>query len=57
MFKSVVEKINIPASDIIKDKEFWMDLNQYNASNEYKYFRIRLIEKVDRKELSLEYLR
>ncbi|WP_296880392.1 AAA family ATPase [uncultured Methanobrevibacter sp.] len=57
MFKSVVEKINIPASDIIEDKEFWKDLNQYNESKEYIYFRIRLIEKVDRKELSLEYLK
>ena len=57
MFKSVVEKINIPSSDIIDDKEFWKDLNQYNESKEHIYFRIRLIEKVDKKELSLEYLK
>ena len=43
MFKSVVEKINIPSSDIIDDKEFWKDLNQYNESKEHIYFRIRLI--------------
>ena len=35
MFKSVVEKINIPSSDIIDDKEFWKDLNQYNESKEH----------------------
>ena len=57
MFKSIVEKINIPVSEIIEDKEFWVDLNQYNNSKEYKYFRIRLIEKVDSNELSLEYLK
>ena len=57
MFKSVVEKINIPSSNIIDDKEFWKDLNQYNESKEHVYFRIRLIEKVDKKELSLEYLK
>ena len=42
MFKTIVEKINIPTSDVTADKEFWNDLDAYNKAQEGKYFRIKL---------------
>lgn len=57
MFKAIVEKIDIPPSEVIHDKEFWLDLDEYNKSHAGKYFRIRLLEQTDRKELSYEYLK
>ena len=57
MFKAIVEKVDIPFSEIIDDKEFWVDLEAYNKAINGKFFRIRLIEKVDKEELSLENLK
>lgn len=57
IFKAIVEDINIPSSEIIDDKEFWNDIDEYNKAIEGNYFRIRLLEQTDREELSYECLK
>ena len=57
MFKAIVEKVDIPSSEVTPDKEFWNDLNEYKKAKVGKYFRIRLLEQIDREELSYECLK
>ena len=57
MFKAIVEKVNILPSEVTLDEEFWIDLDAYNEAKERTYFRIRLLDKVDKEELSLDNLK
>ena len=57
MYKTVVEMVNLGFDSIINDKEFWYDISEYNKSVSGKYARLKLIEQVDREELSLEKLK
>lgn len=57
MFKAVIEKVDIPPSEATFDKEFWLDLDEYDKSQARKYCRIRFLEKTDREELSYECLK
>lgn len=57
MFKTIVEKVDIPSSEVTPDKEFWMNLEEYKKAKIGKYFRIRLLQQIDREELSYEYLK
>ena len=57
MFKTIVEKIDIPSSEVTPDKEFWIDLDEYNKEYTDKYCRIRLLEQTDRNELSYDCLK
>lgn len=47
-YKTVVEKISIPFSEIRDDKEYWIDINEYEKAKSGKYMRLRLIDCVFR---------
>lgn len=56
-FKTIVEKINMAADEITDDKEFWYNTEEYiNDSSYNRFVRLRLLEKIDREELSLDNL-
>jgi len=57
MFKAIVEKVDIPSSEVSEDKEFWTNEEEYNKEIQTNYFRIRLLEQTDREELSYEFLK
>lgn len=57
MFKGIVEKVDIPSSEVTHDKEFWTDLDEYNNQYDGKYCRIKLLEQTDRDELSYDSLK
>lgn len=57
MFKGIVEKVDIPSSEVTHDKEFWTDLDEYNKQYDGKYCRIKLLEQTDRDELSYDSLK
>ena len=56
MFKTKVEKVNMPFSECIDDKEFWIDTSKYESAKDGTYIRLRLLEQADRDELSFEHL-
>ena len=57
IFKTVVEKVKMPFSECIDDKEFWRDLSKYEEAKEGNFIRLRLVEQADREELSLDHLK
>ena len=57
MFKAVVEKVKMPFSECTDDREFWIDIEAYEKAKEGDYVRLKLVEQVDREELSLENLK
>ena len=57
MYKTVVEKVNLPFNSITDDKELWHDIEEYNKALTGKYARLKLVEQVDRDALSLKNLK
>lgn len=53
MFKTIVEKVDMSSDEIIDDKDFWYDIDEYKKSLSGKYVRLRLVERVDSEKLSL----
>lgn len=56
MYKTVVEKINMTFDSITDDKMFWHDIEEYTKALTGRYARLKLVDQVDREELSLENL-
>lgn len=56
MYKTVIEKINIKADDIINDFEFWIDKNEYYKGLPGVFVRLKLVNQVDTENLSLKNL-
>ena len=55
MFKTVVEKIDIPFDERTDDASLWNERDEVDPS--MKYTRLRLIRTIDRNELSLDNIR
>lgn len=47
----------MPFSECTDDREFWIDIETYEKAKEGDYVRLKLVEQVDREELSLENLK
>lgn len=56
-YKTIVEKIDIPFSEINDDHEFWRNEEEYQKSKECKYVRLKLIKEVFNESLSYENLK
>ena len=56
MFKAVVEKVKMPFSECTDDREFWIDLEEYEKAKKGNYVRLKFVEQAYRDELSLENL-
>jgi len=56
MFKTVVEKTNIPFSLKTDDEEFWTDKEKHREQKSGLFVRLKLLEEVDTERLSLENL-
>lgn len=56
MYKAKVTKINMNFNEITDDKEFWINIEEYNKSKSRKYTRLVLLEQVDNKKLELKNL-
>ena len=56
-FKAIVEKVDIPSSEVTADEKYWTDLYEYNKPYDGTYCKIRLVEQTDRKELSYDHLK
>lgn len=57
MFKTEVEQVNMGSNEIIDDKKYWINIDEYEKSLEGKYVRLRLLERVDSEALTLERLK
>lgn len=53
MFKTIVEKINMTFDEIMDDKKYWINIEEYEKAIFGKYARLRLVERVDTDKLSL----
>ena len=56
-FKCIVEEINIEYKDIIDDREFWVNKDEYAKTKKGLYSRLRLLETTDGDELTLDKLK
>ncbi len=56
MFKTSVEKINMPFINITDDKDYWINIEEYKKAKSGKYCRLKLLEQVDNPKLSLSNL-
>lgn len=56
MYKTIVEKIHLTKNDIVDDSMFWYDKEDFIGALEGEFARLRLIEQVNRNELSLDKL-
>lgn len=56
MYKCEVVKCSMPFSECIDDKDFWMNISEYEKSKGGLYARLKLLEQVDTNYLSLEFL-
>lgn len=56
-YKCKVEKVNLMHSEIRDDKEYWKNIEEYKKSLNGIFMRLRLIEQVSNKKLSLENLK
>lgn len=56
MYKAVVVKINMPATEIVDDREFWFDSTKYADMQSGSFARLRLAAQANRPELHLDYL-
>lgn len=56
-FLASVTAINIPPEKRIDDKEFWLDMNEYEKSMKGPAFRLQLLAELDRDELRYEELK
>ena len=57
MYKTVVEKVQLTKNEIVNDSQFWCDQNEYLKALDGYFARLRLVEQVNRDELSLENLK
>src|SRR5574344_239335 len=55
-YKTKVEKVDIPFPEIRDDKEYWIDLSEYEKAKSGKYMRLVLVDQVDNVNLSLNVL-
>ena len=55
-FITKVEKTNLSFSQIRDDKKYWADLTKYEESKTKKFVRLRLLDKVDDYNITLEKL-
>lgn len=56
MFKCEVIKHSMTFSECLDDKEFWLDISEYEKSKDGLYARLKLLEQVDTPYLSLDNL-
>lgn len=56
-FKCIVEDINIEFEDIIDDREFWVNKDEYAKTKKGLYSRLRLLDTTDGEELTLNKLK
>lgn len=56
MFKTIVEKVNMVFSEITDDKEYWVQIDEYEKSKKGMYCRLKLVEQVDTHYLDLSNL-
>lgn len=57
MYKTIVERTDLRADEIVDDREYWHDKEKYEASKNGPFARLRLVEQVDRPELHYNQLR
>ncbi len=57
MYKTMVVNESMHADEIVDDREFWIDINEYTKALSGKYARLKLVEQVDSDKLSLEHLK
>ena len=55
-YKTKVEKVDIPFSEIRDDKEYWIDINEYEKAKLGTYMRLVLNDQVDNPKLTLKEL-
>lgn len=56
MYKTKVQAILMPFSEITDDKKFWHDIKKYEQERSGTYVRLKLIEQADNENLSLKSL-
>lgn len=56
-YKSRITQLNMKHSQIRDDKEYWLNQEEYEKSLDGKFFRLNLVEEIDSKKLSLEFLK
>jgi 5-methylcytosine-specific restriction protein A len=56
MYKTKVIKANMPFSECQDDKEFWIDLEEYEKAKTGTYAHLELVEQVDSDKLQLQRL-
>ena len=49
-------KLNMSSAEIRNDKDYWLDISEYEKSLEGKFFNLELIEEADSEKLSLSLL-
>ena len=57
MYKTKVINESMHADEIVDDREFWIDINEFTKALNGRYARLKLVEQVDSDKLSLEYLK
>ena len=57
MYKTIVEKTDIPFSESTDDEKFWLNTESYEQSQNGKFVRLNLLEQIDNEELSYDNLR
>jgi 5-methylcytosine-specific restriction enzyme A len=53
-YKCLVEQINLFYPNIRDDKEYWLDMDEYEKSLDGKFMRLKLIDQIYNPKLSLE---
>lgn len=56
-YKCIVERINLDFSQIRDDKEYWIDLDEYQKSLGGKYINLKLVEQISNNQMRLENLK
>lgn len=56
-YKCLVEKTNLTSNQIRDDKEYWLDLEEYEKSIEGNFIRLKLIEQVSNSKMKLNELK
>ncbi|QFG01295.1 HNH endonuclease (plasmid) [Psychrobacillus glaciei] len=57
MFKTEVKQVNLSPNEVIDDKKYWVNIDEYDKSLEGKYTRLKLLDYVNSEALTLERLR
>jgi 5-methylcytosine-specific restriction enzyme A len=55
-YKSVVTIKDMPFQNIRDDKEYWLNINEYEKAKTGKYMRLKLIEQIDSSRMNLDVL-